>query len=469
MPIQNITLVKGDKVSSGTDYRDALPVNMYAVPRDILGAKGYMFSHEGLSSFGVGAGIDRAGYWNERLGIHYRVSGQELISVSTDGSTSSLGAISGSKRASMSHSFNTQAIVADGKMWLHDGAVLTEVTDSDLGKPIDITWIDGYYFLTDGEFIYHTNLLDESAIDPLKFATSEFSPDPTLAVDTTSDNQVIVFNRFSTEWFTNKATENFAFQRIQGKSVKAGIVGTHCETELDGTFFILGGGREESPSIHFISSGTYTSIATREVDQVISEYTEPELAQAVLESRSKDGNKFIIVRLPRHTMLFNKTLAKAAGASNAWSIVKSDITTDGSWRGVNGVYDPRISQWIYGDSITSTIGKLDSSIGSQYGEQVESILYSPLLDLEQSSIDQVEITTIPGHQINAEDVTCSVSLTYDGVTYGKEWFNLYGQKSNYGTRFIANRMGYIRENVGFKVRCVTRERLSFLYLKVKHG
>ena len=48
MPIVPITLIKGDKVGVETDYRDALPVNMYAVKRDILGAKGYMIGYLSL-------------------------------------------------------------------------------------------------------------------------------------------------------------------------------------------------------------------------------------------------------------------------------------------------------------------------------------------------------------------------------------------------------------------------------------
>lgn len=469
MPRQAITLIKGDKVSLNTDYRDALPVNMIAVEREILGAKGYMISHPGLVSFGTGLGLDRAGYWNERLSIHYRVSGEDLISVSTTGATSSLGIITGDKQASMTHSFNTQAIVVDGKMWLHNGTTLDQITDPDLGEPIDITWIDGYYFLTDGETIYHTNISDETQIDPLKFATSEFSPDPTLAVDTTSDNQVIVFNRYTTEYFINRATDNFAFQRITGKSIKVGIVGTHCETELEGTFYILGGGREESPSVHFLSSGTYTSVATREIDKIIAEYTEEELLDAVLETRVQDRDRFIIVRLPRETLIFNATIARTAGLSSAWTIVKSDISGETKWRGANGVYDPRVSKWIYGDNQNTNIGILDNTVATQYGETVESILFTPIIDLESASIDQIEVDTLPGHQINVDNVTCAVSLTYDGVTYGKEWWALYGQKSNYNTRFILNRLGYVRDNIGFKIRCVSPERVSFLMMKVTYG
>ena len=46
MPEIPITLIKGDKVSPLTDYRDALPVNMYAIEKEILGAKGYMQSYQ---------------------------------------------------------------------------------------------------------------------------------------------------------------------------------------------------------------------------------------------------------------------------------------------------------------------------------------------------------------------------------------------------------------------------------------
>jgi hypothetical protein len=54
-----ITLIKGDKVASNTDYRDSLPVNMSAVIRPILGAAGYMIQESGLTQFGSAYGVDR--------------------------------------------------------------------------------------------------------------------------------------------------------------------------------------------------------------------------------------------------------------------------------------------------------------------------------------------------------------------------------------------------------------------------
>lgn len=468
MPNLNLPIIKGDRTVDNADYRDALPVNLTAVSKNILGASGYLLSHSGLTLFGTGLGLDRGGYWNERQEIHFRVSGGDLASVGSNGAVASLGSISGTERTSMVHSFQSQAIVTDGKMWLYDGS-LSQVMDVDLGSPIDITWIDGYYFLTDGEFLYHTDINDESSIDPLKFATSEFSPDPTLAVDKTSSNQVIVFNRYTTEYFENRATENFAFRRISGKAIKCGIVGTHCETELEGKFYVIGGGREEAVSVHQFSAGTYTSIATREVDKILSTYNESELESAVLETRVEDQDRFLIAQLPNHTLEFNATIAAKLGKEYAWTIVKSDVVGDTKWRAVNGVYDPRVSSWIYGDNQNTNIGLLDNTVASQYGEQVESLFFSPMVNMESASIDEIDINTIPGHQFNTDEVTVAVSLTYDGLSYGKEWWALYGEQSHYGVRFILRRLGYVREVIGFKFRCVSTERVSFTMLKVTYG
>jgi len=464
MPSFNASLIKGDKVSDSTDYRDALPVNMYAVMRKVLGADGYMLSHPGLTLHGTGEGVDRGGYWNERQGIHFRVSGTSLINLAVDGTHTTIGAITGNRRASMAHSFNSMGIVADGKFWQYDGTTLVQNTDPDLGTPIDLTWIDNYYFFTDGEFIYHTDITDETSIDGLKFATSEFSPDPTLAIDRTSDDQLIVFDRYTTNYFTNKATDNFAFQWIRGKSLKCGIVGTHCETELEGRFYIIGSGREEAVSIHLISSGTYTSIASREIDKILAEYTDEQLQSAILETRVEDRDKLIIAHLPSHTLLYNANVAAVSGVDQAWSIIKSGNLP---WRGVNGVSDPRVAGFIYGDKFNANIGLLDNTVATQYGETVESTVFTPLFLLDGLSIDEIEVTTIPGHQVNLDDVTCAISVTYDGLTYSNEWWALYGEQYNYNQRFIIRRLGYVRNWMGIKIRAKTKERLSFLFARVK--
>jgi hypothetical protein len=452
-------IMRGDYVSDETDYRDALPVNYTVVVKEVRGAKGYLLSHPGLIQHSTGEGKDRAGYWNERQGRHYRVSGNELISLAANGDTTFLGAISGANKASMAHSFNNQSIVVDGKWYLYNGTTLTQITDSDLGVPIDHVWIDSYFFFTDGENIYHSLITDETQIDPLQFATSEYSPDPTLGVAKTADDLVIVFDRYTTAYFINQATDNFAFSFLKSKTVKCGIVATHCKVELEETFFIIGSGRNESLSIFAIDVGTYTSIASREIDKILATYTDADLFDASLESRIVERDRFIIANLPNHTLLFNMTVAEQYGKDQAWTIVKSGIEDDTPWRGINGVFDPRVG-WIYGDRVTDDIGFLDNGIATQYGNQVENILYTPFITLEEMSINEVEFSILPGHQAMSSPVTSFISLSYNGVTYGTEYTQTTSTQHDYDLRLIYFQLGYVRQFVSIKLRTVSGERLA---------
>ena len=468
MPEIPVTLIKGDKVSNLTDYRDALSVNMYAIEKEVLGARGYMLVYPGLTSFGTGLGIDRGANYNEREEAHFRVSGTHLISVSAFGVVTDLGDIPGTSQCRLQnfYSFNTQGIIADGRMFLYSAAAgFSEVVDADLGNPIDGVWIDGYYFLTDGEYIYHTDITDESAIDPLKFATAEFMPDPSLGVAKTKDNKIMVFGRYTIEYFANDASENFAFQRLATRAQKLGIVATHAKCEVKGNFYIVGGPKEEAVSVHILAAGASEKVATREVEKILAQYTEPELADIRLETYTKDGSTFILVHLPSEVLCFNETVAKSLGLQYAWSILKTDTIGDNPYRAINGIFDARNSLWLYGDKLDASLGKLDDSVVTHYGEKVEWELFTPFLYLEKMSIDKVEITTIPGFNI-IDDATVAISLTENGLTYGGEYWLEYSEPLDYGNRFIFRRLGYVKDFVGFKFRGISTSKMAFGLMKV---
>ena len=108
----SIPFIKGDKVDDNTDFRDALPVNYYAVLRDIYGEKGYMLNYYGLTDFATGQGVSRGSILVVRPGLEgqYRVSGTSLIKIENDQSVTVLGVISGTGQASMTYSLNNLAI-----------------------------------------------------------------------------------------------------------------------------------------------------------------------------------------------------------------------------------------------------------------------------------------------------------------------------------------------------------------------
>lgn len=461
-----IDLIKGDNVGSEVDYRDYLPVNMIAIIRPIHNAQGYMLQHQGLTKYGDGFGRDRGGIWNRRIEDHYRVSGGSFISLDSNGIPTVLGSITGTETASLPYSFNTQGVITDNKFWLYNvSSGLVEITDPDLGDPIDGVWIDGYYFLTDGDFIYHTDIDDESSIDPLKFATAEFMPDKSLGVGKTPDNKAIVFGRETIEYFVNRANPNFAFSRVETRAIKSGIVGTHCKVEIKDKWYILGGSKDEAISVHVVGVGSVVQVASREVDKIIAGYAETDLVDVVLEARKEHAYSYLIVHLPNETLLLNITLMGKVGPEQAWSIIKSGVENE-QWRAKHGVYEPRLGQWVYGDKIDKTIGTLDENVSTHYGELAEWVLNTPFIHLETLSIDELEIETIPGFT-TTQDATVAISITYDGVTHSSEYWMDYGGPSKYGARFIAYMLGYVDDWFAIKLRGASRSRMAFSTAKLQ--
>lgn len=464
-----IPLIKGDRVDSNVDYRDALPVNMYAVPRDILGAKGYMINFYGLTSFTTGRGVDRGGVWVAASGIegHYRVSGSKLIEVSSTGVVAELGDVGPGGQVSFAYSFNNLAVVSSGRLYYYNRtAGFRQITDPQVGSPIDIVWVDGYFFLTDGDNIYHSNIANEEAYEPLAFSNAQFIPDSSRGLSKTEDNEVIVWGEFSKENFRNVGAENFAFQRIPQKASRLGIAGTHSKAELNGDFYTLGRRENTSLSFYLVGLGRLQNIGTRETDKIVGEYADDDLSEVIVDTFIDDDQAFVVYHLPRHTLMFNVTIAQVVGPESAWSILKSDTTGDLPLRAKNYVRDPRIGKWLTGDRNDATIGELDPSINTQYGNTVEWILFTPMLKGESSSIDKIELEIIPGIT-DANDATVFVSLTYDARTYGKEWSKEYGMQYQYNERFIVRRFGYIRNWFGMKLRGVSKSRMSFAFLNME--
>jgi len=460
---QPVNFIQGDAKGDETDFRDALPINMTAVLKPILGASGYMLQWPGLDEFATVAGVTRGGIYNERQSKHFRVSGESLQEIDENGNVTTLGTVFGADTVSLPYSFNTQAIIALGRMYLYNtGSGFVEVTDPDLGNPIDGVWINGYYFMTDGDFLFHTDITDETAIDPLKFATSEFSPDPTLGIGKTQDNKAIAFNRYTTEYFVDAASENFAFTRIESRALKIGIVGTHAKAELNDKWYIMGGKKETAVGVYALGIGSSAKISSREVDKIIGLYDESRLSTCVVEAYSEDDYSFLIVHLPDYTLIFNEKAAQKIGVEKAWSVLTSYIRPeDGTeWRAKHGVFEPRIGKWVFGDKVEGKLAILDETLSTHYGSMAEWVLFTPFFYLNGQSVDEFEVETVPGFTAT-DDATVFLSMTYDGVHHGMEVTMQYGGPSEYGQRFILRALGHVSDWAAIKLRGVSRSRMAF--------
>lgn len=464
-----IPLLRGDKEDSNVDYRDALPVNMYAVPYPIRGASGYMNQWFGLTKVTDGEGLDRGARWVARVGLvgHYRVSGNSLIRI-VNGVKTVLGTIRGTGQVSIAYSFNNIAIVADMRLYYYnptDG--LRQITGTVIGQPIDIAWADNVFILTDGENNYHSNPLDEEEFLPLDFNNAQFRPDPSLGLGINEDNELLVFGQFSIEPYRNVGADNFIYQRITSKFLKLGVSGTYARTEMNGFWYVLGRRERTDFSLHQVRSGGEKKISTREIDKLLNKYTDDELKGVVLEAFTLDDIKLVLIHLPDKTIMYNETVAETIGPKSAFTILKTDVLGNRTYRGINFIKDLDLGEWVGGDKRDASIGYLDASKANHYDDIAEWELFTPLIhNLETLSIDELELNTIAGFAPD-NDATIAISLTDEGLIYGSEYWTLYGNEYQYSKRLITRPRHYVRDDVGFKFRGASRARMNFSFLNIE--
>lgn len=449
-----LQLVKGTRVDTDAEWRDVLPVNMVGFVQQVGSWSGYLRTADGLRFFAEGLGQDRGGIWSDRFRRHYRVSGDKLIEVDQFGAVNELSATSipGSAQVQFDNSFNSVAFTANGDYYRWNGTALTTpAKPGGAGDFIDMCWIDGYYIFTDGENLWNTTLADEEIFNGNERAGSDFAPDEIVGVAKTTDNKLMVFNRYTTERFYNNAGPAFPFARIPNAAIPIGIVGTNAKASIgDGRFIVFGGGKEYSPSFYLLTN-SYQNISTKEIDSVIDTYSDFELVNIQIEYRDTRDQELVICQLPRHTLVYDITLSKALG-NHIWYEWNSG---DSPWRGINGVYDPRnvddkASSWIYGDQQAGTIGKLDETLCTQYGNVVEWSCKTPIVRAG-GTVKVAELVTAPGHSSVKNDVVF-VATTKDGVLFGPESLLYRGEQGDYQKRIIARRLGDYPRWFGMRIR-----------------
>jgi hypothetical protein len=333
------------------------------------------------------------------------------------------------------------------------------------GNTKDIIFTTGVFMMTDGKNIYHTEFSNEERVDPLAFATAEFLPDETVGLGLMDGNTIIVFGRFSTEFYVTNPSDPFGFTRVSGQATKSGLIAVNAKVQLGGNFFILGGRADESIGVRIVTAGSSQSVATREIEKILETYTKDELAQAKFDAVSKDGTEFLYISLSRDTLLYNHTVGSEAGLINSWTVLKSTISNvDFPWVGVSPVYDRRISKFVFGDRFTTDIGIMDDNTSRIYGQRQECILYTPFLSASGQRISQLEVKIISGFTTKEDKVF--LSKTVDGEIFTQEYISDYGGVRERSKRLIWRRGGFIRDYTGFKIRMVLNGRVAFGVMEV---
>lgn len=459
-----IPILNGIYTDNGPDLRTSYPVNMVPVPKNSGISSGFLRPGDGIVANGSGPGTDRGGInWN---GICYRVMGTKLVQVNNAGVVTVLGDVGGpvNTLVTMDYSFDRLAIASGGRLYYWNG-VLTQVTDPDLGVVLDFCWVDGYFMTTDGANLVVTELSDPTQVNPLKYGSSEVDPDPVVAL-VKLRNEVYALNRNTIEVFDNVGGDFFPFQRIDGAQITKGVVGTFaCCVYLE-TIAFLGSGRNEEPGIYLGANANAQKVSTQEIDQVLLNYTEAQLAQVKLEARNDKNHQHLYVHLPDRTIVYDAAASEALG-EQVWFTLTTSTVGFSQYRARNLVW--AYDKWLVGDPQSGAVGYLADTVGDHWGQIVRwefgtLIVYN---EGRGAIFNELELVALTGRVALNKEPSISTSYSVDGMAWSQDRSIRVGTTGNTRKRLVWLQQGHMRNWRIQRFRGDSDAHLSFARLEAR--
>lgn len=404
--------------SEGNDYRTSYPVNYVPVPKQNGISMGYLRPHDGIRLFSTVPGAIRGGVnFKEEA---YFVCGDELRKVNADGTTTLIDRVDDDgKPVRFAFSFDRLAVCSAGKLYYLASGILSQVTDSDLGTANDVKFLGGYYLTTDGEFIVQTRITDPTAVTPFTYGSAEIDPDPIYAL-LINRNELHAVNRYTIETFAitggQSVVEFFAFARINGAVIQKGAVGRDAACVYNEAIAFVGGGRNESPAVYLGENAQTIKLSTREIDQILAEYTPEQLSEIVVEARTDKAHRFLYIHLPDRTLVYDSA-ATLAMEQPVWFVLTSALNDWGAYRGRYFVW--AYNKWLVGDPQSGRIGYLTEDEAGHWGELVRNE-FSTLITWSETGgavFHALELQVLSG---TLDKRKIAASYTTDGKTWSQD-------------------------------------------------
>ena len=308
----------------------------------------------------------------------------------------------------------------------------------------DVCRIRGRYVFAQAgtDTFWLTSLDDESKPDLVAPAyRAENMPDGILAMREYRDF-ILAFGSSTIEFFKLTGNSENLVQFASSYMVPIGIAGQFCLTEFAESFAFITSPARGQVIVAVMGQGVYNQISDRNTNKILAGYSKDELAGSFIESLKTEDNQFLILHLPRHTLVYNAT-------SQLWNIIKTGLG-DGVHRAID--YRNEGDVVTCGDKLAGFIGVQDQTTSAQYGEDQEIILYSPLINAERSLMFDMQITANSG--LASEVRRIFVSSTADGINYGPEKPIEFDGPWQWLRRAIIRKVGQVVLRIGFKLRIV---------------
>jgi hypothetical protein len=366
----------------------------------------------GIDSLATGSGVCR-GQANFQE-VHYQVSGQKLVTVSSDGVVVEVADIPGTAECAIAVSFIALVIVVKGGpgySYSPSGGLVT--IGGAYAPSVDVAVINQRFVFvpSDGGPLFYTDVNLPEIIPAANFFDAELLPDINTGTINLK-NDLYAGGSDSFEVFRDKGDTDSPFLRVDGAPLETGYIS--AKARYGGTFVFLGKDRGGSFAFHIMGSGVAPKISNPAIDEILNrEYTQIELQQCLPQRFTWKGVDMVAFRLARHSLLFYGT---------GWSYIQTGIDASNKIQPWDVNYLTFYNgKYITGSATTAAIGTIEN-LTTEFGARIERQINTFIKSAPDSyfAIDSIFLKCITGTKLIPG--TIGLEISKDSLRYGPQVF-----------------------------------------------
>lgn len=421
-------------------------VNMYAEPNPEGSKYPFTLYHTpGLTEWadlGTGTTIFGMQVMDDNL---YAVSNNTVFKISSSGTVSTVGTITGTQgRVDLSNNGTQMTIITpDGDGFVATSSAVNEITDGDFPTASSTAFLDGYTIVSKsgtGQFNISA-LLDSTSWDALDFATAEETPDNLVRVFA-FNSALWLFGKSSFEVFYNSGNADFPFEQISGSAnTRRGLLAKFSVAQEDNGLFFLGDDR----ILYRINGYNPQRISTHAMEHALQGYTTLDDAFGFIYTI--EGHKFYIITFPTE----NKTWAYDIATGKIHE--RTSLEGNNPKRWFANCHAEFAGLNLVGHRSNGKIYKLDMENYTEDGTTIERIIQGSVQwqDGKRITYDRVRLDVDAGVGLTTgqgSDPQVMMRYSDDGTkTWSNEKWRSIGKIGEYKDRAIWRRMGTARERI----------------------
>jgi hypothetical protein len=341
------------------------------MPQAAALSQAQLIGADGIASFAVAGSSSSRGV-HTMAGIAYSVNGDRLYRINSDGTTTDLGAITGTGRVSMAdNGLEICIVVPRVAGYIYSVASgLQIITDTNftntLGPSEQVVYKSGYFVhynnvnnAESNPIVFHSNLRAGLVYNALDYGVPSIDPDLITGMHV-NRNQLYIGGEVTFELFQDIGGAGFAFQTIPGAVMPIGVRAKFSLIDFSGGFVGVCGGENDQPAIWKFSGSSQQKISTAAIDNILQQSTDAEVENIYTTTYSAFGGFFVNFHFKNRCMTYDS-------ATGLWHERKSKDLEGRpiAWR-VNGIIDAYGVNLVT-DSQDGRIGKLGRDVYEEYG------------------------------------------------------------------------------------------------------